>query len=150
MFDSTSTVYSRARARARARTHLTVGGSSALAHSNASGLMSETATSSALGSKYAIYAAQRGLGLILSSSRIQPAVPHGVRGAGSTWTHISSVTFAHEAHAEDGHLDAALGLSLGGHPGYEGTVRVLREVSGCVGRSRKQALGLCWGWTSDF
>lgn len=62
----------RARARTRARTHLTVGGSSALAHSNASGLMSETATSSAFGSKYAIY----GLSVI-SVPGSQLAVSHG-------------------------------------------------------------------------
>lgn len=61
----------------------------------------------------------------------------------STWTHVPGVTLAHEAHAEDSDLDAALGLSLGGHPGYECTVRGLRDVSGCVGRGWKQGLRMC-------
>lgn len=47
------------------------------------------------------------------------------------WTHVSGVTLPHEPHAEDGDLDAALGLGLGGHPGYECTVRVLRCVEEC-------------------
>jgi hypothetical protein len=79
-------------------------------------------------------ARSRGLGLSRLKFRKPAGCPASSVRDGSTWTHVSGVTLAHEPHAEDGDLDAALGLGLGGHPGYERTVRVLR----CVGVSRRE------------